>query len=384
MKKHTRFVGLDVHAATIAVAIAEGGRDGEVRSLGTIPNRAESVRKLMKKLWADCEELRVCYEAGPCGYALYWQLAEFGVECTVIAPTLVPKKAGDRVKTDRRDAEKLARCFRSGDLTAVWVPDKAHEALRDLVRARLAAKKDQLRARHRLSKFLLRLGRHASEGVKAWSAKYMAWLKTLKFDHAPQEAAFIDYSNEIEHARERVARLEKAIDVAVETAPESLRAVISGLQALRGVAKLTAVTAAVEVGTFSRFAHPRELMGYSGAVPSEYSSGGSTRRGSITHAGNSHLRRVILEAAWAYRFRPAVTGKLRQRQQGLSAEVTEISLKAQHRLHERYVRLLAKGKLKQKVVTAIGRELLGFMWAIGMQVEKELRDRKPMQQRLAA
>jgi len=384
MKKHTRFVGLDVHAATIAVAVAEGGRDGEVRSLGKIPNRPESVRKLVKKLRAGCDELRVCYEAGPCGYALYWQLTELGVECVVIAPTLVPKKSGDRVKTDRLDAEKLARCFRSGDLTAVWVPDKAHEALRDLVRARLAAKKDQLRARHRLSKFLLRLGRRPPQEVKAWGAKYMAWVRALAFEFKPQEAAFSDYLNEVDHARDRIARLESAIDASIETAPESLRAVIAGLQALRGVAKLTAVTTAVEVGTFSRFEHPRQLMGYSGAVPSEYSSGGSTKRFAITHAGNSHLRHVIIEAAWAYRFRPSVTGKLRERQRGLSAEVNAIGLKAQHRLHERYVRMLAKGKLKQKVVTAIGRELLGFMWAIGKQVEKEVAASQRVKQPAAA
>src|SRR5450631_3396975 len=199
MKEKLRFLGLDVHAETIAVAVAEP--EGEVRSLGTIPNRAESIRKLIKKL-GPTDKLRACYEAGPTGYVVYWQLAELGVECEVVAPTLVPVKVGDRVKTDRRDAEKLARCYRAGDLTAVWVPDAAHEALRDLVRARLAAKRDQLRARHRLGKFLLRQGRGAPVGTTAWTGKYLSWVKQQHFEHAAQEATLLDYLHEVEHAAE--------------------------------------------------------------------------------------------------------------------------------------------------------------------------------------
>ena len=195
--KNVRFIGLDVHAGTIAVAVAEAG--GEVRSLGTIPNRSESVARLVKKL-GKSEQLRACYEAGPTGYVLYWQLSELGVRCEVVAPTLIPVKAGDRVKTDRRDAEKLARCYRSGDLTAVWVPDAEHEALRDLVRARLAAKRDQLRARNRLSKFLLRHGRRASEGTKAWTSKHLVWLKSQLFEQAAQQVTLEDYRHEVEHA----------------------------------------------------------------------------------------------------------------------------------------------------------------------------------------
>src|SRR4030088_3658016 len=191
MKEKLRFLGLDVHAETIAVAIAEA--DGEVRSLGTIPNRLESIRKLIKKL-GPAEKLRACYEAGPTGYVVYWQLAELGVACDVVAPTLVPVKAGDRVKTDRRDAEKLARCHRAGELTAVWVPDAAHEALRDLVRAREAAKRDQLRARHRLGKFLLRHGRRPPTGTKAWTQSHLTWVKSaVRFEHTAQEATLLDY-----------------------------------------------------------------------------------------------------------------------------------------------------------------------------------------------
>jgi len=203
----------------------------------------------------------VCYEAGPTGYVLYWQLTELGVHCEVVAPTLVPVKAGDRVKTDRRDAEKLARCYRAGDLTAVWVPDASHEALRDLVRARLAAKRDQLRARHRLGKFLLRQGRRAPAGTTAWTAKYLAWVKQQRFEQGAQEATLLDYLHEVEHAAARIVRLEQAIDVAVQSMPEKLREVIAGLQSLRGVAKISAVTLVAELGQISRFDHARQLMG---------------------------------------------------------------------------------------------------------------------------
>ena len=368
MKKDIRHVGLDVDSEKIAVAVAEPG--GEVRSLGSIPYRDESVRQLVKRL-GPASRLRVCYEAGPHGYGLYWQLSKLGVHCDVVAPTLVPVKSGDRVKTNRRDAEKLARCYRSGDLTAVWVPDEAHEALRDLVRAREVAKKDQLRARHRLGKFLLRRGLRAAAGMKSWTAKHLLWVKTLGFEHAAQEATFLHYLHEVGHAAERVARLEGAIDQAIETVPAEMRAVIAGLQALRGIRKVSAATIVAEVGPLSRFSRPKQLMGYSGMVSSEDSTGNSVRRGV-----NAHLRRIVGEAAWAYQYRPAMSPLLKKRQEGLSEEVKEIAWKAQHRLCTRYRRLMAKGKLRQKVATAIGRELLGFTWAIGTQVEREQRSTK--------
>ena len=366
--RNVRFIGFDVHALTIAVAVAEVG--GEVRSLGVIPNSAESVSRLIKKLGKP-EQLRVCYEAGPTGYVLYWQLTKLGVRCEVVAPTLIPVKPGDRVKTDRRDAEKLARCYRAGDLTAVWVPDAAHEALRDLVRAREAAKSDQLRARNRLSKFLLRQGRRAAEGTKAWTGKYLKWIKEqVHFEQPAQEATLLDYLHEVEHAGERIQRLENSIDTAIETVPEKMRAVIQGLQSLRGIAKVSAVSIVAELGEISRFAKPRQLMGYSGAVSRESSSGERTQRGAISKAGNAHLRRIVVEAAWSYRYRPNIGAGLAARQKDSSEEVKEIAWKAQHRLHSRYSKLLAKGKTKQKVVTAVGRELLGFIWAIGLQVEQ--------------
>src|SRR6266446_9835092 len=224
-----RFVGLDVHAETVAVAVAEP--NGEVRSLGLIPNRPESIRRLVRKL-EPVEQLRFCYEAGPTGYVLYWQLTALGVDCEVVAPSLVPTKPGDRVKTDRRDAIKLARCFRAGELTRVWVPDPQHEALRDLVRAREAAKKDQLRARHRMSKFLLRHGRRPPVGVTPWTGMYLEWVKRdVHFAVKAQEATLLDYLHEVEHMTARITRLDDAIEEAVKVAPAKMRAVIEGLQA---------------------------------------------------------------------------------------------------------------------------------------------------------
>jgi len=369
MKKIMRYVGMDVHAETIAIAVVES--NGTERDLGTVPNRPEAIRKCLKKL-GRAEELHCCYEAGPTGYMLYWQLVRMGIECMVVAPTLIPTKAGDRVKTDRRDARKLARYLRSGDLTAVWVPDEAHEALRDLVRARQAAKIDEKRARHRLQKFLLRHGQRPALGVRAWSAAHRAWLQALTFAQPTLGVVCSEYLQELLHHEQRVERLDTAIDQAVEEAPETIRAVIAALQGLRGVRRVTAAGVVAEIGQFSRFAHPRQLMGYSGAVPSEFSTGGpgNHRRGAITKAGNAHLRRLLGEAAWCYRFRPAVRYPLKKRQQGLPAAVTDISWKAQVRLCNRYRRMASRGKTKQKVVIAVARELLAFMWAIGVEVER--------------
>jgi transposase len=369
MKDDIRFVGLDVHAETITVAVAEAA-GGEVRELGTIPNREESIRKLMKKL-GPAERVHCCYEAGPTGYVVYWQLVGMGVTCFVVAPTLVPVRPGDRVKTDRRDARKLARLYRSGELTPVWVPDQAHEALRDVVRAREAAKRDETRARHRLSKFLLRHGRRPGKKLTAWTVKYLEWVRSVRFEHEALEATLLDYLTEVDHMAERVLRLERAIDKAAEKMPATMKAVVDGLQALRGVKKISAVTVVAEVGPMSRFEKPRQLMGYSGAVSRESSSGQHVWRGSITKTGNAHLRRIVGEAAWSYRHRPCCGPALRKRQAGLSEEVKAIAWKAQHRLHDRYYQLLGRGKHKNKVATAIARELLGFIWAIGVQVEQE-------------
>jgi transposase len=372
MNTRLRFVGLDVHADTIAVAVAEQG--GEVRDMGIIPNRPEAVRKLIAKL-GDVEQLRVCYEAGPTGYGLYWQLLKLGVECAVIAPTLIPTKPGERIKTDRRDAAKLARCHRAGELTAVWVPDKEHEALRDLVRQREAAIKDRHRARQRFGKFLLRHGCNNPEKMTRWTMKYMAWIKTLKFEQFGLTATLEDHMQEIDHVDRRIERLETKIDEVMAKAPAETQEVIAAIQALRGVAKMTATTVIVELGQLSRFETPSQLMAYCGMVPSEHSSGGKIRKGSITKTGNAHVRRVIVESSWCYQHRPWLGGYLAKRQKGLDPELIEIGWKAQHRLHTRYKNLTNKGKNKPQTVVAVGRELLGFIWSIATKVEKRQQEK---------
>jgi len=360
-------VGLDVHAETIAVAVAEA--DGSVRELGTILNRPEAVRKLLAKL-GPAADLRVCYEAGPTGYPLYWQLTALGVHCDVIAPSLIPTKAGDRVKTDRKDAVRLARCYRAGDLTAVWVPDAATEALRDLVRAREVSKQDQLRARHRVSKFLLRHGRQRPEGMRAWTLKHAQWLARLTFELPTLQVVYDEYRATLAVLADRVARLERAIQAALPTLAPTQQALVGALATLRGVQTVTAATVVSELGTLRRFATPRHLMGYAGIVPREHSSGTGIHRGAITKTGNAHLRRVLVEAAWAYRHRanPA-SPALRVRQADQPASIVAIATKAQHRLCPRYRRLIERGKRPLAVATTIARELLGFIWAIGQAIE---------------
>ncbi len=370
MPNTMRHVGLDVHAETIAVAVAEA--DGSVRELGTILHRPEAVRKLIAKLGGPAH-LRVCYEAGPTGYPLYWQLTALGVHCDVIAPGLVPTKAGDRVKTDRKDAAKLARCYRAGDLTAVWVPDAATEALRDLVRAREVTKQDQLRARHRVSKFLLRHGRQRPDGMRAWTLRHAQWLARQTFDLPTLQVVFDEYCATLALLAERVVRLERAIQAALPTLAPAQQALVGALAALRGVQQITAATILSEVGTLRRFATAQQLMGYAGLVPREHSSGSGVHRGAITKTGNAHLRRVLVEAAWAYRHRPTLaSGVLRARQRGQPAPIVAIATHAQQRLCPRYRRFLAQGKPPLAVATMIARELLGFIWAIGYAVEPPL------------
>jgi transposase len=353
MGKNTRFVGMDVHAETIAVAVAEGRN--QVRSLGTIANRPEAVRRLLGKL-GKLNEVRVCYEAGPTGYALYWQLTQLGVQCEVIAPSLVPMKSGDRIKTDRRDAERLARSYQAGDLTPVWVPDAKHEAVRDLVRAREAAKEDQLRAKHRLGKYLLRYGQRPADSSKAWTTVWWQWVRALQMPHAEQNTTLVELILEVDHQGQRIERFDAAIDRAVETAPEQLRAVVDALQALRGVAKVTAVTLATEFGCLSRFEKAGQVMSYTGLVPSEHSSGPKTRRGAITKTGNSHIRRVLVESAWHYRHRPRLCKRQKEMQATLSPKVAAMAWSAQERLHRRYWALSRKSKPSAKIITALARE----------------------------
>jgi transposase len=358
--RQIRYLGLDVHKATIAVAIAEEA--GAPTSYGSIANDASAIRKLMVRLGEPEVELRVAYEAGPTGYALYRQLAKMGIDCLVAAPSLIPKRAGDKVKTDRRDALKLARLLRSGDLTRVWVPDAAHEALRSLVRARADAKADQLRAKHRLSKFLLRLGCWPPMGVRNWTQRYVAWLRQLEFEHLPDRVVFAEYLAEVTAAGERIQRLEAALHQCAQSSSQV--AVIRALQAFRGIGFLSAVTLVAEAGDLRRFRTAPQFMAYVGVVPSESSSGGKQQRGPITKTGNTLLRHVLGEAAHHARHAPRVSGTLKQRQADVPPEIIELAWRAQLRLHTRFRHLsLRIGTLK--ALTAIARELAGFIWAAG-------------------
>jgi transposase len=366
VSKHTtetfsiKYVGLDVHKETIAVAVADSGT-ALPRGLGIISNDTAALGVLVKKLGRP-SELRVCYEAGPCGYVIQRFLEQLQIDCVIVAPSLIPRKPGDRVKTDRRDASKLARLLRSGELTPTWIPDEQHEALRDLVRAREDAIEDQLRSRNRLTKFLLRLGVKPPDGVKAWSAPYKKWLDALAWDRPVQQVVFAEYRQSLEEIQQRVTRFEREIQT---LAPNTAHGpTIAALQAMRGVKLITAATIVSELGDMSRFENPRQLMAYAGMVPSESSSGRNVRRGSITKTGNAHLRRVIVETAWHYRHAPGVSGDLRKRQREVPAPACTIAWNAQQRLNKRYRHLLIRGKTKHQTVVAIGRELLGFIWAI--------------------
>ncbi|QDA35819.1 IS110 family transposase (plasmid) [Paracoccus liaowanqingii] len=359
------FIGLDVHKATIAVAIARGERGGEVRHWGTIPNRADHVRKFAEKLGGDGRQLYFCYEAGPCGYGLHRQLTEIGHDCMVVAPSLIPVKAGDRVKTDRRDAVMLAKLHRAGELTAVRVPDAAHEAMRDLIRARATAVRVTGKARQHLQGFLLRHGR-IYPGKKGWTKAYRRWLTTVRFTHPAQQIVLQDYIHAVTDAEARIERLTKQI---ADLLPAwSLAPVVEAVQAMRGVAFIVAVTVVAEVGDFNRFDNPRQLMAYLGLTPSEHFSGASVRRGGITKAGSGLARRVLIEGAWSYRMQARVSRKLLDRVESLPQVVRDIAWKGQLRMCQRYRHLMATGKPKVVATTAIAREMAGFIWAIARTV----------------
>lgn len=370
MQSTTKFIGLDVSKEKIAVAIAEEGRELP-RYYGTIPHSPAALRKLIKEL-GPADSLSFCYEAGPTGYETYRWIESMGAACTVIAPSLMPKRPGDHVKTDRRDAEQLARLFRAGELTAIYIPERDDEALRELVRAREAAKEDAHRDRQRVLKFLLRHHIHTPDSIKRrWTKKYRLWLSQLTFERQAMQIAFSEMLHALEETEQRLGRLEKAL---FEQATVGAKApIIQVLQSLRGIGLLTAITIAAEIGSFARFRSPAQFMAYLGLVPCEYSSGQSTRRGKMTKAGNSRLRRSLIESAWSYRHRPVVKGDLAKRLEGLPAEVQLISWKAQERLHQKYRRLVfAKNKHKNVAVGAVARELTGFIWAVARTVEQPL------------
>ena len=367
MKNTTKFIGLDVSKNKIAVGIADEGREAP-RFWGTISHDENAVRKLINTLRTEGIHLEICYEAGPTGYELYRWLLKLNVKCIVVAPTLIPKRSGDRVKTDKRDALRLAQLFRAGELTSVYVPTPEDESLRDMVRAREDAIEDLNRHKQRLTKLLLR--RQMKEPKTGrWTYAYEEWLDTLKFENECDQLTFAEYRQSILETKERIKRYDQAIEGHSSTCSQAL--LIEALQALRGVAVLSATTIACELGNVMRFQHPKYAMSYAGLVPKESSSGESRWQGGITKVGNSHLRRIPVEAAWSYRYSPAVKKKMRQRIEGLPAEVQMIAWKAQHRLHKKFRSMLKKGKHKGTITAAIARELIGFVWAIAKVVEQQ-------------
>ena len=361
MDEISAFVGLDVHKATIAVAIADSGRLGEVRHVGNIENTPIAIAKLARRIGRQHETVEFVYEAGSCGYNVQRQLTALGFTCRICAPSLTPRKPGDRIKNDRRDAIALARLHRVGELTYVWVPDILHEALRDLVRARHAAGQDVRRARIRIQAFLLRCDLRY-EG-KSWSYRHRMWLCNRQFAHPAQQIAFQTYLNALEYEEQRKAELEKQIQDLLETSHWA--ALLTALQALKGVGPVVAATIIAEVGDFTRFAHPRQLVAYFGLAPGEHSSGSTVRPRGITKAGNAIARTVLCEAAWNYRTTPKVGQWMKQHRPPTSKEVIAIAWKAQLRLHKTYKRLTSRGKRSVVATAAVARELLGFVWSIG-------------------
>ncbi|MDQ3028560.1 MAG: IS110 family transposase [Actinomycetota bacterium] len=362
----TVFVGIDAAKLKHAIAVAEPGRTGEVRYIGEVDASPDVVRKLLTRLAARHGKLHVCYEAGPTGYGLYRQVIALGHACTVVAPSLIPRKPGDRVKTNRRDANALARLLRAGELTAVWVPDEAHEAMRDLARAREAAVDDLRRKRQAISSMLLKHGR-AFPGKTTWGARHERWLADQAFDHPPQQFVLQELILAARHAKERLERIEVAI---VEFMPGwSLAPLVEALQALRGIRLPTAVAIAAEIGDLARFDSARQFMGYLGLVPGERSTGDTVRRLGITKAGNGRIRRALVESAWTYRHPPRVGARKLYQHRHVSPAVRDIAHKAQARLCGRYRALSARGKKLTVAVTAVARELAGFIWAIGKEVK---------------
>ena len=365
MSKEVLYLGLDVHAENIAVAIAEAGRDGEVRNYGEIPNTFHSVEKLLRKLGHPDKELRLCYEAGPCGFVLARFLKKKGIACDVIAPSLTPKGSGDKIKTDRRDARMLARLHRAGELTAVHVPDERDEAIRDLCRARTDAVQDQRSGRNQLKAFLLRNGYRYGEKT-SWSAAHMRYLRELILPHHAMKIVLEEYLQCIDAAAERIERLEVHMKALLDE--WHMKPVVLALMGFKGYQTVAAMITVSEIGDIHRFPHPRQLMAYLGLVPSESSSGGSRAQGAITKCGNGHLRWIFNECAQHYRLPPKVSQELTTRQEAIPKayrrQVIEISWRCQNRLHERGRKLAARGKTRQKAQIAMARELSAFVWEV--------------------
>jgi transposase len=356
----TLYVGLDVHKDSITVAYAIGL--GEVELFGKIGTTQIEVNRLCKRLQAKAKHVCIVYEAGPCGYGLYRQIVANGFDCMVCAPSLIPRKPGERVKTDRRDAIKLVRSLRAGDLSAVHVPSVEDESFRDLARAWSAAREDLKQARQRLKSFLLSHGVHYL-GRADWGPAHRRWLSTFSFDSAWQQLAFNEHRRTIEDRMAQCERLEMALHEAV--VDWRFYPVVLALQTMRGIQFTSAVGLVSELGDLSRFEHPRQLMAWIGVTPSEHSSGGKRRQGSITKTGNSYARKLLVESAWSYRHPARVSVEIQRRHEGIPKAIIDRSWDAQLRLCRRFRKLVAKGKSAHIAIIAVARELVAFVWDIG-------------------
>ena len=362
-KNYPAYIGLDVHKTSIAVAVARSGREMPEYQ-GKIANNPKNVTKLIERLNQKFtgEVLLFCYEAGPCGYVLHRQLTTSGHDCQVIAPSMIPSKPGDRIKTDRRDACKLAQCLRAGDLTAVWIPDEEQESMRDLVRARGDFKAQEQKARQQLNAFVLRHGHIWPSNKQRWNPTHYDWLEGLRFTHDWQQIVLQEYIDAVKATSKRVADIMAQIE---RVLPQwALAPVVHSLMALRGVNKLTAIVVLAELGDISRFDSPTKLMAYVGLVPTVHSSSDRRWLGRITRTGNSHVRRLLVESSWTYRFLPRQTKHIKSKAANASDEARAISWRAQKRLCGRYRSLMHSGKNSKVTAVAIARELLGFIWDI--------------------